>query len=253
MEEVLSSEQLEAKLDLMARGDSAYDEGDFTLALDCYHRASVIDRHDPATWCALGMAYYNLDFNREAWRSYLLALHCDPKRPDSLWYSAEFLVGVGDMHLASTLLSTYLTVETDPERLAEARALLAETLEALKGSPLTAEQRAEVAEALNQLARTPEDAEQAAPAELDPENLPRQSAEESETENQDEDGQAGNEAAEDEEEEADEYYEVDGGFVATLSLQLSGMAGLCEHCKTSIPYDAPYCFSCLMPHFYEEV
>ena len=41
-------------------------------------------------------------------------------------------------------------------------------------------------------------------------------------------------------------------FVATLTLQLEGTDARCQNCSTRIPLDAPFCYHCLAPHFYEE-
>jgi tetratricopeptide (TPR) repeat protein len=208
----------EAKRALMESGDAFYDAGEMAKALDCYHRASLLDKDDPAVWCALGMSYYGLEFNREAWRSYMFALNCAPEDPDTLWYAAEFLAGVGDKPLAAALLRRYQTVEKDAERLAGGAELLDEL-----GVPEPA--AAPDDEAVEESPEAPESASEFddAEAELEPD-------------------------------EADDYNEDQAGaFVAPLSLQLEGIGANCRHCAAAMPVDAPYCYACLMPHFYEEV
>ena len=113
-----------AKDELLAKGDEAFDAEEFEKALDFYHRATVLDGQDVNAWNALGMTYYNLDFPREAWRSYKLALHVDPDNLDSLWYAAEFLFNMEDYLLAKAFLTRYIERETEPERLANAKSLL---------------------------------------------------------------------------------------------------------------------------------
>ena len=40
-------------------------------------------------------------------------------------------------------------------------------------------------------------------------------------------------------------------FQAGLQLVLTGLQAKCANCSSSIPEDAPYCYSCRAPHFYD--
>lgn len=235
-EDATPADNSAAKQALMDAGDSAYDEGDFSLALDRYHRACLLDRSDPRVWCALGMTYYSLDFNREAWRSYLLALMCAPADPDTLWYCAEFMAGVGGTALARIFLKRYLEAEEDAGRIAEARELLASLPADAAEAALNEHDQAAAAELLAGAAVDPlSGAVEGGAAEAASADAPEEEAEE-----------GGG--------EAEVYGEApEGAFIANLALQLEGIGAHCRHCATGIPYDAPYCYACLMPHFYEEV
>jgi tetratricopeptide (TPR) repeat protein len=223
------------KRQLIEVGDSAFDEGDYMRALDNYHRASLVDHGDAAVWTALGLTFNNLDFSREAWRSYLLALSVEPNRADALWYASEFLFQLEDLALADLFLSRYIEVEQDAERLQEARQLQQEIhAEAeSRGIQLSAD-RADEAEALLENSDGSTVAEQIDAA-----------------------GQA------EEEDEitmedillSDEELETEAlageRFIPPLSLKLNGFESTCSHCGLQIPADAPYCWSCRMIHFYE--
>lgn len=239
-----------AKQALMTAGDEAYDAGEFALALDRYHRACLLDRSDPRVWCALGMTYYSLDFNREAWRSYLLALMCAPSDPDTLWYCAEFMAGVGGTELARIFIEKYLVVEAEPERLDEARELLATLPAAPADGQLSENERAAAASLLAGEAQSP--ASEPGGLGFDDEGNPqvqRQDDSGGSAENEAEDA-----ATEERSAQAEEYSEApEGAFIANMALQLEGAGATCQHCHTGIPLDAPYCYACLMPHFYEEV
>lgn len=64
------------------------------------------------------------------------------------------------------------------------------------------------------------------------------------------------ESTDDEDEDddfGDDIYDDDSEaeFIASLGLELTGMLEKCSKCSTGLPTDAPYCYSCLAPHFYE--
>lgn len=227
--EKLSKEQL------MAAGDSAFDNEDFEKALDLYHRATVLDGQDPVAWTALAMTYFNMEFIKEAWRSYKLALRADPDNTATMWYASEFLFNMEDYVLAKALLERYTERESDPERLLEAKDMLAECEReiAMRGGASK------------------------------PKPMGRISEDEDDDEDEDEELPEGYEVDEEEDEdefEEDDFDEMDDEdfdaddetFVATLVLQLNGQEAQCENCATRIPLDAPYCYNCLAPHFYEE-
>lgn len=229
--EKLSKEQL------LAAGDSAFDNEDFEKALDFYHRATVLDGQDPVAWTALAMTYFNMEFVKEAWRSYKLALRADPDNTATMWYASEFLFNMEDYELARALLERYLEREVDPERLIEAKDMLAECEREIamrggeaKAKPLIRSGDDEDIEDLDEDDELPEGYE------LDDE---------------DEDDDFDDDDLDDELDE--ESFDLDEeSFVATLVLQLNGQEAQCENCATRIPLDAPYCFNCLAPHFYEE-
>ena len=220
-----------AKDELLAKGDEAFDAEEFEKALDFYHRATVLDGQDVNAWNALGMTYYNLDFPREAWRSYKLALHVDPDNLDSLWYAAEFLFNMEDYLLAKAFLTRYIERETEPERLANAKSLLEDV---------------ELGIQKQQEEEPPDKDEELAEEEEDEKELPE--GFEYEDDEEDEEYDDDEEYVEDDELLDDE----DETFVATLTLQLEGTDARCQNCSTRIPLDAPFCYHCLAPHFYEE-
>lgn len=232
--EELKPEQREAKRQLIEAGDAAFDAEDYERALDCYHRASVLDGHDAAVWSALALTYANLEFPREAWRSHKLALNADGDDPDVLWYAGEFLFNMEDYELARLVLSRYLQLEEDAARRAEARELVEEAarqlgLDDAEGAGLNIEEGVPVEE------------------EADEEELPEGFVVEGD-------------AAEDEDGEDLEDFALGGdlaeldedGFVAGLALRLTGLHARCGHCGAGLPEDAPYCYQCLTPHFYED-
>lgn len=225
--EIDAQQKEAAKRELMAKGDEAFDADEYEKALDFYHRATVLDGQDVQAWNALGLTYYNLDFPREAWRSYKLALHVDPDNLDALWYAAEFLYNMEDYLLAKAFLTRYLEREVDPERLSSAKTMLEET---------------EIGIAKSQEEEQADDDEE--DEEPDDEDLPEGFEVEDDEDEDDED-----EDYLDDDELMDDEDET---FVATLTLQLEGTDARCQNCSTRIPLDAPYCYHCLAPHFYEE-
>jgi tetratricopeptide (TPR) repeat protein len=224
------------KQQLLADGHGAFDAGDYTRALDYYHRAALLDNGDPAAWTGLGLCFSNLDFPREAWRSYLLALSIEPRNPDALWYASEFLFELEDLPLADLFLGHYLAVEQDADKLAEARQLRAEIhAEAeARGLSLGLDRGDEAAAVL----------ESEGNAELGAQ-LEQQPADEA----------VEPELTADDVRLSDEELEAQAllgeRFVPQLALRLSGFEGNCQHCALNIPQDAPYCYSCKMIHFYD--
>lgn len=219
------------KAELMKLGDAAFDSDDFEKALDYYHRVTVLDGQDPSAWSALAMTYFNMEFPREAWRSYKLALQLDPDSTTTLWYAAEFLYNMEDYALAKALLDRYVERETDAGRLAEAGEMLGETERelAVRGAGASAVEERHGPEVEEEQDELPEGFEY---------------EEEEEPDDDDE---------EDYDDDLDDDFEDDeGSFVATLTLQLTGYDAECVNCSTRIPLDAPYCYACLAPHFYDE-
>lgn len=230
-----SEELLKKKVALVESGNIAFDQENYEKALDCFHKASLIDGSDAEVWCLLGMSYANLDFPREAWRSYKLALHVDTDNVDALWYAGEFLFNMDDMELAGMLLTRYASLEKDEEKLNETREMLEEVRANLN---LDGEETG------------------------DPRKYSGVNAEGDEVEDLDdelqgmeiEDGELGAGVQDyDDDDDGFDLAEEEGGgeFVAGLALQLSGMQAKCQSCQTAIPDDAPYCYSCRTPHFYE--
>lgn len=233
-ERQLSEEEAAQKRRLLAAGDEAFDAEDYSRAVDCYHRATILDGSDSRAWALLGLAFANLELNREAWRSYKLALVCDSEDLDTIWYAAEFLFNIEDFLLGKLLLERYVSRESDAEKLAEAAEMLAE---------------------LRRLA--PDDDEiRDRPRFTGSDDIEDESDDEELAGFEIEDDLGG--AAEDEDEEFtdwqdDEYGEdAEDRFTASLQLELTGMAGRCGKCSTALPLDAPYCYNCLAPHLYEE-
>lgn len=228
----LTEEQRKQRAQLLKAGHDAFDKENYKKALDSYNRAAVLDGSDPEVWYSLGLAYYNLGFNREAWRSYKLAIHTDPDSIEAVWYAAEFLYNIEDYPLSKLLLEKYLQMETDTEKIEEARELLGEVLHELGG----------------------EEPER-------PLAVPRPANEEEEEEEEEDlEGFDVEEEEELEEEEEEEYDEEDddlgleeeeGEFVPGLDLRLSGFESSCAKCATPLPLDAPYCYNCHAPVFYK--
>jgi tetratricopeptide (TPR) repeat protein len=228
----LNDEQRKERAQLLKAGHDAFDKENYKKALDNYNRAAVLDGSDPEVWYSLGLAYYNLGFNREAWRSYKLAIHTDPDSIEAVWYAAEFLYNIEDYPLAKLLLERYLLMESDQEKIDEARELLREVQHELGG----------------------EEPER-------PLAVPQPATEEEEVEEEDElegfdvedDDALAEEEEEDLEDEDDEleYEEQEGEFVAGLELHLTGIESTCAKCATPIPLDAPYCYNCHAPVFYK--
>lgn len=227
--EKLSKEQL------MAAGDSAFDNEDFEKALDLYHRATVLDGQDPVAWTALAMTYFNMEFIKEAWRSYKLALRADPDNTATMWYASEFLFNMEDYELAKALLERYTERESDPERLLEAKDMLAECERelAMRGGGSKSKPASRISE-----------------DEDDDEDEDEELPEGYEVEEEDEEDEFEDDDLDDMDDE--DFDADDETFVATLVLQLNGQEAQCENCATRIPLDAPYCYNCLAPHFYEE-
>jgi len=229
----LTAKQQQAKADLLAAGNEAFDAEKYERALECFHRASVIDGSDAEVWSSLGLTYANLDFPQEAWRSYKLALYNDPEHRDTLWYAGEFLFNMEDFELAKLLLERYIRVEGDESRREEAREILTEVNLQLGVD----EDQSTLLESVEAADELEEDQEV-------PEGFVV-------------DDEAGDEGVwEDEDADYDDeelsLEEGEGGFIASLNLELTGMKATCSHCAAGLPQDAPYCYSCKMPHFYEE-
>jgi tetratricopeptide (TPR) repeat protein len=231
-----ASEKL-TKEQLLAAGDSAFDDEDFEKALDFYHRATVLDGQDPVAWTAMAMTYFNMEFPQEAWRSYKLALRADPDNTSTMWYASEFLFNMEDYELARALLERYVEREVDPERLLEAKDMLAECQReiAVRGGGAKTKSAAK-------LVSDEEDDDWDEDDEI-PEGFDVDKDEDEDLEDEDE---------LDDEYDEDAFDDDDETFVATLVLQLSGHDAQCSNCATRIPADAPYCYNCLAPHFYEE-
>jgi tetratricopeptide (TPR) repeat protein len=232
----LSADEADKKQRLLAAGHAAFDEGDYARALDCYHRASLVDGSDAQVWSALGMAYANLDLVREAWRSYKLALASDETHVDTLWYAAEFLYNTEDFVLARVLLERYIALEEDPLRREEAREMLADAIREIGDDDDIRERPRYVASDDPQHDQT--EAEELAGFEVEGEEQANEDWENDEAEDEFEGG----------------YYEelAEDEFVAGLQLELTGMAAKCSRCGTGIPLDAPYCYNCLAPHIYQD-
>jgi tetratricopeptide (TPR) repeat protein len=225
----LTEEQRKQRAQLLKAGHDAFDKENYKKALESYNRAAVLDGSDPEVWYSLGLAYYNLGFTREAWRSYKLALHTDPDSIEAVWYAAEFLYNIEDYPLAKLLLERYLVMETDQEKIDEAREVLREVLRELGG------EEPERPLAVPQPATEEEEVE-----------------EENELEGFEVEDEEADEEEDDRDEEEDELdYEEEGEFVAGLELHLTGMAATCTKCATPIPQDAPYCYNCHAPVFYK--
>ena len=224
------------KQQLFDSGNASFDDGDYARALDSYHRITVLDPRDAAAWSALGLTLSNLDFPREAWRSYLLALNLAPSNPDTLWYATEFLFQIEDLALADLFLGRYLEVEQDAEKLGEARLMRSEIrAEAQsRGIELEAERGAEAETLL--ASETNRDAFESDEAGADPE-----------LDVEDADDEVVSQLSDEELEEL----AVSGRFIPPLVLSLRGFGANCRHCGAHIPADAPHCWSCKMIHFYE--
>lgn len=226
----LTDEQRKQRTQLLKAGHDAFDKENYKKALENYHRASLIDGSDPEVWYSLGLAFYNLGLNREAWRSYKLALATDPDSIEAVWYGAEFLYNVEDYTLAKLLLERYLAMETDPEKLEEARELLREVRHELGGEEI--EQPLAVT-------RAGEDEED----EDDEDELEGFGVD-------DDDDFTDDDFDEDDEDDLG-LDEEEAGFLPGLELRLIGMEATCAKCATPIPLDAPYCYSCQAMVFYK--
>jgi hypothetical protein len=277
-----------AKAQWVERGDRAFDEEDYETALEAYHAATLLDGRDAKLWGSLGLAYSNLDLKKEAWRSFKLALQVNSEAlATPLWYAGEFLYNVGDYPLAAVLISRYIEMERDPEYVAEARKLLAEAKSHFRGLDLGALE-SELAHGLQSPGAQPQVEEGETPQlVLDTSGAgskvssslmgmwrggtrdkgtatfsmstssnfagtsspaPGQGAAQAPPPG--DDVEMGESAAPGEELVWDDA-EHDG-FIADLDLQLSGFTGKCSNCSLQIPRDAPYCYACKRPHFYNE-
>ena len=233
MDEALGNADL--KQQLMSDGHAAFDAGDYARALDFYHRAALIDNTDSAVWTAIGLAFNNLEFPREAWRSYLLALQMDPRSPDALWHASEFLFEIEDLPLADLFLRHYLAAEQDAEKLEEARQLRHEIHTEAQARGVVLEQvRSAAAEEV-----------------LEGKSGAQVPLGETGSMGHEQDDDDPEEELQLSEEELEEMALSGSRFIPPLSLRLSGFDGRCQHCSLQIPHDAPYCWSCRMIHFYE--
>ncbi len=272
------------KLQWVERGNEAFDAEQYEHALECYHQASMLDQRDSKVWSNLGLCYSNLGFDREAWRSFKLALQVSEGDFMPLWYAGEFLSEMGDHALASVLLSRYVQLETDPEYLADARALLAEARSHLgQGDDLAALEDELTAGLTEGGLRVSSDEGETPSIELDTTGRSGKAANslmamwrgrgsvaaalagtdslrltgastvsDTQVHGSETDETPEGSAAEAGEEEIIWDDAERGGFVADLGLQLSGFAGKCSFCSTMIPTDAPYCYVCKRPHLYAQ-
>ncbi|MDQ3023038.1 MAG: hypothetical protein M3R04_01440 [bacterium] len=221
---------------LYAEGHLAFDSDNFLRALDCYHRASLLDSSDAKVWVALGLTFSNLDFPREAWRSFLLALSLDKVNTNALWHAAEFLFEIEDLALADLFLGRYLALEVDEERLAEAHQLRKEMhFEAAARGITLPKGRGEQVEAMFDAVTNADVRAQI--GSLDTEEHQADEMEEEEIQ------------LSDEELEAQALGSTH--FLPPLALRLSGFDGRCRHCSLQIPADAPFCWSCRIILFYD--
>ncbi len=246
----LSADELATKSRLDEKGNEALDRDDYKMALECFHKITILDGSDPNGWNMLGVCFSNLEFAREAWRSYMLALAADPESLDALWYAAEFLTTMEDFELARLMLSRYMEIEVDEERLAEAREELDEINRQL-GDRRTGTATITVSdEELDEMEIELEDDEPEIPdgyaVDDDEAEFPIEYSDEEDDFVDpvvDEYIEDENTGLSDEEEEA---------FVASVTLQLTGIAMSCRNCGSALPADAPYCFSCKSICFYED-
>jgi hypothetical protein len=164
-------------------------------------------------------------------------LRADPDNTATMWYASEFLFNMEDYELAKALLERYTEREADPERLIEAKDMLAECdreIAVRGGKPK--------AKPVSGSGDDDDDEDWDEDEEL-PEGY--------EVEEEDKEDDIDDDDLDDEFDE--EAFDVDDeSFVATLVLQLNGQEAQCSNCATRLPLDAPYCFNCLAPHFYEE-
>jgi tetratricopeptide (TPR) repeat protein len=231
---LLNKEQQEKKDQLLDAGNEAFDAEAYQLALECYHKASLIDPGDAEVWSALGLAYANLEYPQEAWRSYRLALLADPENLNALWYSCEFLYNQENLDLCRLMLQRYLQLEEDNDARAEADELLQEVTHLLGEEAALSAHRAVGVEAD---ADDVDESEDELPAGFDRED----------------DGSApvNEDDFEDEDSEGDPDFDS-GTFYASVELRLGDLSSKCHNCATALPWDAPYCYACNAPCFYSE-
>ena len=251
----LNAQQRSAFDKLKQAGHEAFDQENYRRALDNYHRASLLDGSAPEIWWSLGLAYGNLGFPHEAWRSFKLALLSGPESAEALWYAAEFLYNLEDFAIAALLLERYVALEEDPEKLEEAREML---LEAKRNAE--ADVRGKKKRVVRSAAATSDDEEE----EEEDDDLEGFEVDDEEAEDADDDWDDEEDEDFDDEDEDAELLTIEddedgertlgaaGEFVASMTLVLTGMEGKCAKCATPIPLDAPYCYSCQAPHFYRE-
>lgn len=249
----LSAEELETKSRLESKGSEALDEEDYKLALECYHKLTILDGANPEPWNMLGVCFANLEFAREAWRSYMLALTADPENLDALWYASEFLTNMEDFELARLMLSRYIELETDEERLEEAREELDQVNRQL-GDKRSSRKSATISVEDDEI----EDLEIAVDEEPEiPDGFEVDDADDELADFVEDD----DELDDFEDLDADDYEDDDNTgmseeeeetFVASVTLQLTGVAMSCRNCGTALPVDAPYCFGCKSICFYED-
>ena len=235
----LSAKEKAARAELITAGDEAFDAEDYERALECYHRASVLDGSDPDIWAYLGLTFSNLDFPREAWRSYKLALTADPEHTDTLWYAAEFLANLEDYVLAKIMLERYILRETDANQLSLARELLQAVSQHVPETQEAGSQRQPI---------DSDDPEDEVFGDLDDDELELDTDDDEDS--LDDDDDFGSDALDYED---NSYVEQnDEAFVANLTLQLGGMETNCGNCRAAIPLDAPYCYNCNAIQFYRD-
>jgi tetratricopeptide (TPR) repeat protein len=230
---LLSSEQQATKDELIEAGNDAFDAEAYQAAFECYHKASLIDSGDPEVWNALGMTYANLDYPREAWRSYRLALQADPENLNALWYSAEFLYNLEDFYRCHMILERYLQLEDEPDQRQEAEELLSEVSHLIGDEPPVAAVDGD------------DDAEEAE-GDVLPEGFEEDEAPARAPASEDEEDDDDLLAEEDEDLAQSEY------FQANIRLRLNDLENRCRECGTTLPTDAPYCYACHAPCFYDE-
>lgn len=249
----LNEEELAAKARLEEKGNEALDNDDYKLALECFHKLTILDGSDPNSWNMLGVCFSNLEFAREAWRSYMLALAADPENLDALWYASEFLSSMEDFEMARLMMTRYMELETDEERLEEARESLDEINRQL-GDRRTGTPTAIVTdEDLDSMEVGIDEDEQELPDgyELDDDD-DDDSGLELDFGDEDEFDDPEEEQYVDDEEGPVLSDEEEAAFVASVSLQLTGIAMNCKNCGAALPADAPYCFACRSICFYED-
>lgn len=235
---LLNAEQQQEKDELMEAGNEAFDAEAYSASFECYHKVSLLDPSDPEVWNALGLAYANMDYIREAWRSYRIALLADPDNLNALWYSCEFLYNQEDFLLCKILLQRYIALEEEPDGLAEAEELLQEVTH-LIGEDDTDIDIPDGAADFNE----ENDGTEKLPVGFDEEG-----AEPAVKPAADED----DEEEEDDLEEVFDDEEANHQFVAGVQLQLGDMSAKCGQCATALPADAPYCYACKAPVFYPD-
>lgn len=232
---LLNSEQQKTKDQLFEAGNEAFDAEAYQAAFECYHKASLLDPSDPEVWNSLGLTYANLDYPREAWRSYRIALLADPESLNALWYGAEFLFNQEDFELCRVLLQRYLQLEEDAEARDEAEQLLQEVTHLVGEDPPALKPRASDDDSDDD----PGDGDAELPAGFGSEEADEPVS-----------------AKDDDDFEDDEPVEVDlpdaGAFYASVELRLGDLSHKCPHCSAALPWDAPYCYACNAPCFYSE-